>query len=378
MDQTSGCSSFSTPARAAPGETQEEELMVDEDGLVLSPTGGSDSDTSAALNDLASPMPADPETAIRIRRRDLRREEKWWGMLKDWNPDEPVPSKVKSRARKGVPKCLRGQVWPRMALSCIDASRSNHRERYASLVTSKCPFEDQISKDIGRTFPEHVWFKALNGSGQRALFNVLKAFAVQDPEVGYTQGMGFVTGQFLLHMSEENAFLLLTQLSERYGMSDMWRKGFPRLMEDMWVFESLLHQFDSELAVHLRTAGMVPALYVVEWFMTVFASVLPNKCVCRIWDVLFAEGCDKLIFRVAIALMTNFREELLSHKIDGLMWALKKVRIFRPLLADPDLFMEKVFDLPLRTAQVSRTRKAYNKLKEDGGVLDSCPWDPNL
>ena len=60
------------------------------------------------------------------------------------------------------------------------------------------------------------------------------------------------------------------------------------------------------------------------------------------------------------------------------MWALKKVRIFRPLLADPDLFMEKVFDLPLRTAQVSRTRKAYNKLKEDGGVLDSCPWDPNL
>ena len=86
-------------------------------------------------------------------------------------------------------------------------------------------------------------------------------------------------------------------------------------MEDMWVFESHLHQFDSELAVHLRMAGectsptrassiylvenlchagMVPALYIVEWFMTVFASVLPNKCVCRIWDVLFAEGLDKI------------------------------------------------------------------------------------
>ena len=62
----------------APAESvvEPEEIMVDEDGLVLSPSciEGTDSDTSAAVFDLASPMPSDPEAAIRLRRRDLRRE----------------------------------------------------------------------------------------------------------------------------------------------------------------------------------------------------------------------------------------------------------------------------------------------------------------
>ena len=41
---------------------------------------------------------------------------------------------------------------------------------------------------------------------------------VQDPELGYTQGMGFVTGQFLMHMCEESAFQLLTQAQEPYQL----------------------------------------------------------------------------------------------------------------------------------------------------------------
>eukprot|EP00656_Telonema_subtile_P024926 TRINITY_DN27077_c0_g1_i2.p1 TRINITY_DN27077_c0_g1~~TRINITY_DN27077_c0_g1_i2.p1 ORF type:complete len:184 (+),score=44.32 TRINITY_DN27077_c0_g1_i2:400-951(+) len=183
--------------------------------------------------------------------------------------------------------------------------------------------------------------------------------------------MGFVTGQFLLHMSEENAFLLLTQLSGRYGMCDMWRGGFPRLMQDMWVFEYLLHSFDPELAEHLRAQGMEPALYSVEWFMTLFASVLPSKCVCRIWDMLFSEGCDKVIFRVAIAMVMHVRAELLPHQLDGLMHNLKKARVFRPLLVDPDVFVERVLELPLHTSAVNEARALYAKVQPKTGA---CPW----
>lgn len=38
---------------------------------------------------------------------------------------------------------------------------------------------------------------------QEALFNVLKANAVYNKDIGYTQGMGFVTALLLMYMDEE-------------------------------------------------------------------------------------------------------------------------------------------------------------------------------
>lgn len=54
---------------------------------------------------------------------------------------------------------------------------------------------------IGRTFPNHSYFSSPLGPGQLALFNLLKAYSLLDPEVGYCQGLSFVVGVLLLHVS---------------------------------------------------------------------------------------------------------------------------------------------------------------------------------
>lgn len=38
------------------------------------------------------------------------------------------------------------------------------------------------------------------GPGQLALYNLLKAYSLLDPEVGYCQGLCFVAGVLLLHV----------------------------------------------------------------------------------------------------------------------------------------------------------------------------------
>ena len=53
----------------------------------------------------------------------------------------------------------------------------------------------------GRTFPQHDYFKSQLGAGQLALFNILKAYSLVDSEVGYCQGLGFVAGILLMHVS---------------------------------------------------------------------------------------------------------------------------------------------------------------------------------
>ena len=54
---------------------------------------------------------------------------------------------------------------------------------------------------LGRTFPQHVYYSSPLGPGQLALFNILKAYSLLDPEVGYCQGLSFIAAVLLLHVS---------------------------------------------------------------------------------------------------------------------------------------------------------------------------------
>ena len=54
----------------------------------------------------------------------------------------------------------------------------------------------------GRTFPTHAYFINPLGRGQLSLFNILKAYSLLDEEVGYCQGLSFVAGVLLMHVSQ--------------------------------------------------------------------------------------------------------------------------------------------------------------------------------
>jgi len=75
----------------------------------------------------------------------------------------------------------------------------------------------------GRTFPTHPYFSAQLGAGQLSLYNLLKAYSLLDPEVGYCQGLSFVAGVLLLHMSEEDAFHMLRFLMYDMGLRKQYR-----------------------------------------------------------------------------------------------------------------------------------------------------------
>ena len=64
--------------------------------------------------------------------------------------------------------------------------------------------EQTITKlyDAGRTFPSHPYFRLVGvGGGQRALANILHGYAVWDVETGYCQGLSFIAGMILMHVS---------------------------------------------------------------------------------------------------------------------------------------------------------------------------------
>lgn len=72
-----------------------------------------------------------------------------------------------------------------------------------------------ISKDVARTLSDlRLWKEDLD-CGNNKLFNVLKAYANYDNEVGYVQGLNYVVGMMLYYIrDEEQVFWCLFSLMQ--------------------------------------------------------------------------------------------------------------------------------------------------------------------
>ncbi|KAF3852145.1 hypothetical protein F7725_005500 [Dissostichus mawsoni] len=99
---------------------------------------------------------------------------------------------------------------------------ANHTP-YKELLKQLTTQQHAILIDLGRTFPTHPYFQAQLGAGQLSLYNLLKAYSLLDPEVGYCQGLSFIAGVLLLHLGEEDAFYMLKFLMYDVGLRKQYR-----------------------------------------------------------------------------------------------------------------------------------------------------------
>ena len=102
----------------------------------------------------------------------------------------------------GMPDSVRGNVWKLLAGLSIEGRDNTLYQKLLEKAAWEKITLDQIKKDITRTMPDHVDFQE-DGHGQTSLLNVLLAYSAYKPEVGYCQGMGFITAMFLMYMPEE-------------------------------------------------------------------------------------------------------------------------------------------------------------------------------
>lgn len=117
----------------------------------------------------------------------------------------------------GVPRAKRGEVWTMLAEQFnknhppFDTTDfPNYNVPYHELLKSLTEHQHAIFMDIGRTFPNHEYYKAPFGLGQLSLFNILKAYSILDPELGYCQGLAFICGVLLLHVIKLNLISSVT------------------------------------------------------------------------------------------------------------------------------------------------------------------------
>jgi hypothetical protein len=95
------------------------------------------------------------------------------------------PDTFKSRLSKGPPPSFRWLAWT-FAASLIIVKEKGLYEAMLQAGAEGSWLHD-IDKDLNRTFPAHPYFSfdKYGIIGQKALRNILSAYAVYKPEVGY-------------------------------------------------------------------------------------------------------------------------------------------------------------------------------------------------
>ncbi|CAE6470663.1 unnamed protein product [Rhizoctonia solani] len=228
------------------------------------------------------------------------------------------PTELAQAIENGIPASLRGMMWQLMS-----ASKDTALEKvYSDLLKKPTSHEKAIMRDLGRTFPNHEFFNDGSGLGQENLFNVLKAYSLYDPDVGYCQGLAFIVATLLLNMPDEEAFCVLCRLMHSYDLRGHFLPDMPGLQLRLYQFDRLVEDVLPVLHVHFIRQGIKSSMYCSQWFLTMFSYRLPLDLVFRIMDTVFANGIEA-IFGFSLVLLYNNEEKILKLKFDQILEYLK-------------------------------------------------------
>jgi hypothetical protein len=187
-----------------------------------------------------------------------------------------------------------------------------------TMVTSESSPSDKISTnhnldliqyDLPRTFPTLGFFHEEGGQMNLGLKNVLHAYAVYNPNIGYVQGMSYIVAMLLLYLDEVDAFICLSNILHRRSDNDTKKStnrnsyshvgtdliGFYRLKKDaIDKYVKLFNYFFEEtlplLYSYMTEAGITSEMYLLDWNLSLFSKALPLEAAARIWDVYLMEG----------------------------------------------------------------------------------------
>ncbi|XP_043195541.1 ecotropic viral integration site 5 ortholog-like isoform X1 [Amphibalanus amphitrite] len=288
-------------------------------------------------------------------------EDAWvvWGrIVNEWDLHwKKKQQQVKDLVRKGIPHHFRGIVWQ---LLC-GAHNSPVKAKYAEFIKATSACEKSIRRDIARTYPEHDFFKEKNGMGQESLFNVMKAYSLHDREVGYCQGTAFIVGLLLMQMPEEESFAVLVKLMEDYRMREMFKPSMSELGVCIYQLEVLVQEQLPELHGHFASQSFHTSMYASSWFLTLFTTALPLPLASRVMDWFLSDGME-VIFRLAVAVLTVGKTDILSQDMEGMLKYFQKEMPAR-FESDPETHFTLAQNVKYNAKRMKKLEKEYTVMK---------------
>jgi len=255
------------------------------------------------------------------RKRSVSYEANIKELTKTWKIEDWIKLKannlplLKKLAREGFFASHRPIIW-----IAICESKELSVERYKFLLSESSPYEEKIELDVGRTIQDQP--RLQTKEGQKALFNILKAYSIFNPTVGYTQGLSFIASLLLLLVDEVHSFWMMVSILKKYWFH-LSTSLYIASTESMHQFSVLFKKYLPQLFEHFDYHQINILHYWWPWFSTLFIKQFELPDVYRIWDVLLLEG-PQYLFQLGLAKLKLMQEDLLALDFEDIILYLQK------------------------------------------------------
>ena len=193
----------------------------------------------------------------------------------------------KSLVLHGITTSLRPKIWS----ECAGASVLRIPGYYADLVARSEDGSDidpeistQIKADIRRTLPDNTFFRY--GPGVPKLEELLRAYSLHNPRIGYCQGMNLITASLLLIcVTSEDCFWLLVAIIDHILPSGYFDSNLLVSRADQIVLRTYVAEVLPKLDAKLQDLNVELEACTFHWFLSLYAGVLTGgEALYRIWD----------------------------------------------------------------------------------------------
>ncbi|KAK0045134.1 TBC1 domain family member 2B, partial [Biomphalaria pfeifferi] len=189
---------------------------------------------------------------------------------------------LKALVRNGIPDVHRKTMWKAFVMAQVEDIIIEKGAHYFRSLCNSVPdsplaarYRKQISLDLMRTMPTNVKFSTQGCKGIMDLQDVLLAFCIHNPHVGYCQGMNFLVAMALLFMDAQDAFWTLVAVTERYHSPSYFDHNLLGAQADQAVLHDLMSEKLSELAKHLDAIDIEISTVTLNWFLALFFDAVP-------------------------------------------------------------------------------------------------------
>ncbi|KAF9133147.1 hypothetical protein BGW39_010476 [Mortierella sp. 14UC] len=218
---------------------------------------------------------------------------------------------LRELVRGGIPVMYRNKIWQEASGAYDMRQPGYYRELLSRQPPEACQCWGDIELDLHRTFPTNVLFSP-GGQGIEKLKNILLAYSIHNPLVGYCQGMNLLAGTLLLtNNTEEESFWILVSMLGRRMPEDYFTQQLLSPQADQRVLKELVQEIMPRLSLHFQEMHVDLTAVTFSWFLTLFTDCLPVETLLRVWDVFFVEGM-MVVFKIAVAILWINEKEILK------------------------------------------------------------------
>ncbi|OMJ88022.1 hypothetical protein SteCoe_10090 [Stentor coeruleus] len=265
-----------------------------------------------------------------------------WSMVK-------FSKEVNEHVKNGIPSKFRGKIWALLVGNDNRVSEEDFKEglkkakrieAQAITVEDKNILENSlkiISLDITRTFNNLGYFSE-ESPLNKDLQELLEAACIYRADIGYIQGMSYVAGCLLLNLDLIQAFQIFISIITSPILLPFYKIDQEGIQVREEIFTGLLKENIIELQEHFDLQGVQPAIFLMEWFVTLYSKTLSQEVALRVWDIYFYFG-EITLFKTGIAILQLVSQELLEYDLSGIMDCLSHLAVY---VKEPDELINQI------------------------------------